>query len=306
MESRSNLVKVLVCFLISLGLIAVGPTAWQQYHQAQETQANPQVSLTAATAIAGSPELAPWHLDIFYNTVTPVSTPDSALESGLDLGASTITAGPTSILYPSPTVNYPGNNLAPFLEAITPSVPAEHDVPPFSVRHQLLPLDCEAAAATQWAAYYGVKIDEIEFQRFLPRSDNPDYGFVGNVNDAWGEVPPHGYGVYAGPVAALLNTYHVPAAAYKDFTLEQLKAKIAADDPVIAWVVGNVEAGTAYPYLDSKGRTVMVAAYEHVIIVTGYTADVIRYTTEGEDYSVTIQTFMKSFAVLGNMVVTAP
>jgi hypothetical protein len=52
------------------------------------------------------------------------------------------------------------------------------------------------------AAYWGVFIGEAEFVRALPRSDNPHKGFVGDVNAAAGSLPPLGYGVYAGPIAA--------------------------------------------------------------------------------------------------------
>ena len=50
----------------------------------------------------------------------------------------------------------------------------------------------------------------------------------------------------------------------------------------------------------------MVAAYEHVILVTGYAPDEIHYISEGVAYTVSIPTFLKSWAILGNMVVVAP
>src|SRR3972149_3644114 len=72
-------------------------------------------------------------------------------------------------------------------------------------------LSCESRSAADWAAYWGIKIDETEFLNRLPRSDNPDEGFVGYPNDPWGDIPPASYGVHADPVAAPLAAYCVGA-----------------------------------------------------------------------------------------------
>jgi len=116
-------------------------------------------------------------------------------------------------------------------------------------------------------------------------------------------VPPYAYGVHAGPVADLLNAYGIPAKAYKNYTLEQVIAKVAQDKPVIAWVIGNVVGGVPYEYTDQEGRKVIVAAYEHVVIVTGYNAEKIRYMTNGKFYETPKDVFLNSWGVLGNMVI---
>ena len=183
------------------------------------------------------------------------------------------------------------------------SIPESYQITGFRGWHQRLSLDCEASAAAQWAAFFRKPIDERSFQRALPVSDNPDFGFVGNVNDPWGLTPPYGYGVYAGPVAMLLNANGIQAHAYKGFTLEQLKTTLAEGIPVIAWVVGNVGPGKAVPHLDSAGRMYYVAAFEHVVVVTGYTPNTIHYSTEGVNYVRSTEAFLNSWAVLDNMVV---
>ena len=156
--------------------------------------------------------------------------------------------------------------------------------------------------AKDWANFFGYDFNEFEFQYALPLSDNPDLGFVGDVNAPWGQVPPYGYGVHAGPVASLLNTYGIPAKAYKGYTLEQITAKIAAGKPVIAWVIGNVVGGVPYEYTDRQGSKVTVAAYEHVVIITGYSKDNLRYMTNGRFIDVPKEVFLNSWGVLGNMV----
>ncbi len=192
-----------------------------------------------------------------------------------------------------------------FLEASLtpiPTLPVEHYISNIRGHRQYFPLGCEASAAKDWANFFGYDFNEFDFQYRLPVSDNPDYGFVGSVDAPWGQVPPYGYGVYAGPVADLLNVYGIPAKAYKDYTLEQIKAKIAGDKPVIAWVIGNVEGGVPAEYTDKEGRKTVVAAYEHVVIVTGYNKDHVRYMTNGRFFDTPVEVFLNSWKVLGNMV----
>jgi hypothetical protein len=66
-----------------------------------------------------------------------------------------------------------------------------------------------------------------------------------------------------------------------------------------------MEWSPAETYIDSEGRSVTVAAYEHVVILTGYDtrADTIRFMSNGVFYDVPTQTFMTSWGVLGNMAV---
>ncbi len=184
----------------------------------------------------------------------------------------------------------------------TPTLPPEHYIR-ISGHKQYFTLGCEAAVALDWAKFLGFSFNEFEFQYKLPVSDNPDYGFVGDVNSPWGQVPPYGYGVHAGPVADLLNEYGIQAKAYKGYTLEQIIAKVAQEKPVIAWVIGNVVGGIPYEYTDKEGRKVTVAAYEHVVIVTGYNEKKLRYMTNGKFFETPKEVFLNSWGVLGHMVV---
>ncbi|WP_041455017.1 C39 family peptidase [Anaerolinea thermophila] len=188
-------------------------------------------------------------------------------------------------------------------EPSPPSFPEEHFIRNISGHPQYFSLSCEAAVATDWAAYFGVTISEYNFQFELPRSDNPEKGFVGDVNAPWGQIPPYGYGVHAQPVANLLNQYGLPARAVKGWSVEEIKAELANDQPVIVWVIGNVEGGIPYEYTDKEGNMVIVAAYEHVILVTGYSKTHLRYISNGAFYDVPIEVFENSWKVLGNMAI---
>jgi uncharacterized protein YvpB len=165
-------------------------------------------------------------------------------------------------------------------------------------------ISCESRSAVDWASFFDVSIYESTFQFGLARSDNPNKGYVGNVHDPWGQIPPYSYGVHAAPVADLLKEeYGLPARAVTGFTLEELKQEIASNQPVVVWVIGNMVAGTAVEYVDHEGDTALVAPYEHTVIVTGYDGQNIRYLNNSRFFQVPEEVFLRSWEVLGNMAV---
>jgi len=184
-------------------------------------------------------------------------------------------------------------------------LPAAHHVYGLWGHKQYFKLGCEAAATIAWANYFGVAINEFEFQNKLPLSDNPEVGFVGSVNSKWGQTPPYAYGVHAGPVARLLHNYGVNATAVKNFPLDRLKKQIAADRPVVVWVIGNMVGGIPAEYTARDGSKTIVAAYEHVVIVTGYDETHIRYLNNEKFFDVPTEVFLNSWKVLGNMALIA-
>lgn len=172
-----------------------------------------------------------------------------------------------------------------------------------SGRNQALPLDCEARSAVDWANYFGTSIDELEFFKRLPVSDDPDVGFVGNVNGIWGQTPPNAYGVHAEPIAALLRQYKINAVAKRNMTLDELRAEINAARPVIIWVTGHVSAGNSFNYTSANKHTTLVAPYEHTVIVIGYSETTFTFLDGANVYTRPIATFQSAWSPLGNMAV---
>lgn len=171
-------------------------------------------------------------------------------------------------------------------------------------RGQSLPLNCEARSAVDWAAFFGVAIDELEFFWGLPASDDPEIGFVGDVYGAWGQVPPASYGVHAGPVAARLRAYGVRAQALRGMGQTNLQTEIDAGRPVIVWVIGHVWDGAGQTYVaPSTGNPVTVARYEHTVIVTGYTAETVTVLDGAFTTTHTWAQFLRSWGVLGNQAI---
>lgn len=187
---------------------------------------------------------------------------------------------------------------------IPPSVPPTAIISGVTGRDQALPLDCESRSAVDWAKYFGVYINEITFFNQLPYSDNPDKGFVGNVNDPWGKIPPNSYGVHAEPIATLLRAYGLPAYAHRPLSWDALRAEIAAGRPVIVWIVGSVQNGIPVYFTPPDGLDTIVARYEHTVVVTGYTQDNVYYLNGDTIYSRSVNQFLDSWSALGNMAVT--
>jgi LysM repeat protein/uncharacterized protein YvpB len=167
-------------------------------------------------------------------------------------------------------------------------------------------LSCESRSAADWAAYWGVHIDESDFLMNLPRSDNPDAGFVGNANDAWGYVPPYSYGVHADPVAELLQEYGLRADAQRGLQWDDLRAEIAAGRPVIVWIIGQMWPGSPRSYTASDGHTTTVASFEHTMILTGYNASSVQIVDASSGWTQTypLGSFLASWSTLDNMAVT--
>ena len=232
------------------------------------------------------------------------STPNSPDSDDLDLQIS-FTPQPTATLRPSSTLVPSSTPIPSFTPVPSPSpIPESVYLKGVNSFRQSYAIICESRTAVDWADYFGVQIYESDFQFGLPLSDNPNKGFVGNVHDPWGQVPPYSYGVHSAPVATLLKEeYGLPARAATNFSLENLKKEIASGQPVIAWVIGNMVGGIPSEYTDKEGEKVIVAAYEHTVIVTGYGKDHIRYLNNGKFYQVPVETFLNSWGILGNMLV---
>ena len=232
------------------------------------------------------------------------------------------TSTPTSTFTPLPTLTFTPTFTATVTSTFTPTFtplpvpptntpqpppsapPAEARIANIAGHGQLYNLDCEARSAVDLAGYFGINIDEKNFLNKLPHSNDPDTGFVGNVVDPRGQIPPLSYGVYAGPIASLLRAYGLKAADHRGFSLEQIKSEIAAGRPVMVWVTNNTLNGWAVSYTTPGGHTLPVAPYEHTVIVTGYDPSYITILDGYMLYQRTIKAFENSWGVLGNMAVT--
>ncbi|MBS3752011.1 MAG: C39 family peptidase [Anaerolineales bacterium] len=244
----------------------------------------------------------PNHLSPPYHTMEPTpeasSTPTlTPTPTATPFQASPLTSTPTASLTPSPTPTSTPT------ATHTPKPPPSSRITGISGYPQSMPLSCESRSAVDWARYFGKSINEYTFFNGLPKSDNPDEGFVGSVYGRWGQIPPAPYGVHAKPIAQRLRSFGLNAKAVRGMTLEELKAEIAAGRPVIVWVIGHLANGTSIPYTSSSGHKTTVARYEHTVIVVGYEKNKIYVLDGAKRYFSYENGFMSSWNVLGNMAV---
>lgn len=196
--------------------------------------------------------------------------------------------------------------LLPLQSVWADSIPDRAYIEGVKGHRQSLSLSCESRSAVDWAAYWGVKLGEKRFLARLPRSKNPDKGFVGNPNDAWGNVPPASYGVHAQPVADLLQEYGLQAEARRDMNWEDLQREIIAGRPVIVWIIGEMWEGNPVGYTSPDGHKTVVAPYEHTMIVIGYQPGKVHVVDaySGWTRSYPLRSFMRSWKTLGRMAIT--
>jgi len=190
------------------------------------------------------------------------------------------------------------------------SLPSSASVSGMSGQSQQLNLDCESRSAVDWAKHYGFNLGEIDFLNHLPRSDDPEIGFVGNPNGVWGSIPPNDYGVHAPPVSSLLQNYGLTAGEFRSLQWNDLRAEIASGNPAIVWIIGgsnyNLVNGTPHLYTAaSTNDTTIVAPYEHTVILVGYTSSTVTVLNGSRFVTISLDQFLDSWSALNFMAVLA-
>jgi uncharacterized protein YvpB len=167
-------------------------------------------------------------------------------------------------------------------------------------------LSCESRSAADLSAFWEVAFSEDDFFRRLPQSDNPNRGFLGDVDLPPGTMPPYGYGVYAGPIAANLRSFGLDAQARRAWSLEALKAELAAGRPVIVWATYDMRQPGVQEWTSSDGETCIVVQHQHTFIAVGYDEEGIylvdAYDAETKYFS--YEAFVPAWDQLGRLAVT--
>ena len=209
---------------------------------------------------------------------------------------------PTPLPAPTQTPAPEKNNPSPADPDLT-NIPASTYLSGVYGSPQLYTLDCEAQAAVDFARFFDVNIDELEFIDRMPKSDDPEEGFVGDINGPMGQLPPSDYGVHAKPVAELLRDYGIQAKAVRGWDMDQIRAEIASGNPVIVWIVNLPFDIDTEEYTAPNGNTSKVARFEHTWIVTGYNMNTFTVIDSVWTYNVKISNFKERWEALGNQAI---
>jgi uncharacterized protein YvpB len=134
-------------------------------------------------------------------------------------------------------------------------------------RAQARRLTCESRSGADLLAFHRLPGTEADVFASLPRSDNPDLGFVGDPDGIPGQLPPAGYGVHAEPLAQGLRSLGLDAQAHRGRDLSWLRRETDQGRPVIVWITASCADGASTSLVDSAGRAFQAVRGEHVVLV---------------------------------------
>lgn len=168
-------------------------------------------------------------------------------------------------------------------------------------------LTCESQSAADLLKFWGKPVGEMEFFNKLPRSDNPHKGFVGSPDALPGSLPPAGYGVYAGPVAATLRTFGLETETHTNKGINWLRQELAAGRPVIVWSTYGFKEQPIKAYIPKDGQAVDIVQYEHTFLAVGYDANGVAVIDplDGQRKTIPYGEFVRGWNLLGQMAVSA-
>jgi uncharacterized protein YvpB len=128
-------------------------------------------------------------------------------------------------------------------------------------------LSCEYAAAVIAMAAYGPWYSEYDFDSLVGWSDNPHWGYRGNITGWWGNTDD--YGVYAEALAPALQHFGFHGEVfYGQGNPTALTARLDAGEPVLVWV--GLWGNTSFYDYASDGTPYKLAAGQHVVVAYGY------------------------------------
>lgn len=187
-----------------------------------------------------------------------------------------------------------------------PPIPASAGVEGVIGHRQERNLSCESRSAADLGAYWERDFTEAEFLQRLPRSDNPHRGFVGDVDMPPGSMPPIGYGVYAGPIAATLRSFGLDAESHHPFELDALKQELAAGRPVIVWATYDMQLPGVETWVSWDGEASTIVRWQHSFIAIAYDEHGISLIDahDAETKYFSYEAIMPAWDQLGRMAVT--
>jgi uncharacterized protein YvpB len=127
-------------------------------------------------------------------------------------------------------------------------------------------LSCEYASIQIATAAWGDAISEYSLDNVVGWSDNPHWGFRGDITGWWGNT--YDYGVYAEALAAALPSFgYYGDVFYAEGDSSQLTARLDQGVPTLVWL-GLWGDQSTYEELD--GATFKLVAGDHVVVAYDY------------------------------------
>jgi uncharacterized protein YvpB len=128
-------------------------------------------------------------------------------------------------------------------------------------------LSCEYASLVIAMGAYDVWVSEWDFDAMVPLSDNPHWGYRGDINGWWGNTTD--YGVYAEPlVAPLAQLGFRGEVFYAQGDASPLKRYLANGVPVVIWI--GLWGDQGYYEVANDGTQYRINPGYHVVVAYGY------------------------------------
>jgi uncharacterized protein YvpB len=140
------------------------------------------------------------------------------------------------------------------------------DVPTYAQQRNL---SCEYASLVIAMGAYGTWVSEWTFDELIPLSDNPHWGYRGDINGSWGNTTD--YGIYAEPlVGALAPLGFHGEVFYAQGDAGPLQACLKSGVPVVVWL--SLWRDQGYYDYASDGTPYKLNPGYHVVVASGYDA----------------------------------
>jgi uncharacterized protein YvpB len=128
-------------------------------------------------------------------------------------------------------------------------------------------LSCEYAALVIAMGAYDVWVSEWDFDPLVPQSDNPHWGYRGDINGWWGNTDD--YGVYPEALVDPLAQFGFRGEVfYAGGDTTQLQRYLANGVPVVVWI-GLWGDESHYEYAED-GTPYKLNAGNHAVVAYGY------------------------------------
>jgi uncharacterized protein YvpB/LysM repeat protein len=168
------------------------------------------------------------------------------------------------------------------------------DVPAYM---QAYSLSCEYAAAFIATSAFGNGVPESAFMESVPQSENPHWGYRGDISGPWGGTDD--YGVYAEALVPTLQEWGFNTDVFYGTSAADLTARLDAGMPVITWLGYFGDTG----WWQYDAGDYLLAPGMHVVTVYGYDDGGVYLSNPGRgayDYY-DWDTFMQRWGVINGM-----
>lgn len=128
-------------------------------------------------------------------------------------------------------------------------------------------LSCEYAALQIATSAFGDGVPESWFVDVVGQSENPHWGFRGDIDGWWGNTDD--YGVYADALAPALEEFGFYGDAFYGWgDPDALTARLDAGMPTLVWI--GLWGDTSFDAYAEDGTRFRLATGEHVVVAYGY------------------------------------